>query len=193
MAPEALARTLRAVAAELERDPALARRIAEALAAPTPDLSPTGEPEGSAENLTPGPAPARRGESAPPLSLSPVEKGGASSTTSNDGNQGTARTPLSRRSGGGAGVGAASVNRSFRPRLITGASPELGAGIPDPFVLYAEKGEQGLRAALAELRMGSLRAIVREHRLDPAGRLAGNNDADKLRTVIVKAVVKAAR
>ncbi len=90
-------------------------------------------------------------------------------------------------------MGAARVNRSFRPRLITGASPELGAGIPDPFALYAEKGEQGLRAALAELRTGSLRAIVREHRLDPAGRLAGNNDADKLRTVIVKAVVKAAR
>jgi hypothetical protein len=193
MAPEALARTLRAVAAELERDPALARRIAEALAAPTPDPSPTGEPAGSAGNLTPGPAPARRGESAPPLSLSPDEKGGASSTSSNSGNQGTARAHLSRRSEGGAGVGAASVNHSFRPRLITGASPELGAGIPDPFVLYAEKGEQGLRAALAELRMGSLRAIVREHRLDPAGRLAGNNDADKLRTVIVKAVVKAAR
>ncbi len=85
MAPEALARTLRAVAAELERDPALARRIAEALAAPTPDLSPTGESEGSAENLTPGPSPARRGENAPPLSLSPVEKGGASSTSSNSG------------------------------------------------------------------------------------------------------------
>ncbi len=91
------------------------------------------------------------------------------------------------------GVGAARVNRSFRPRLITGASPELGAGIPDPFTLYAEKGEQGLRAALAELRTGSLRAIVREHRLDPAGRLAGNNDADKLRAAIVMAVLKAAR
>lgn len=90
-------------------------------------------------------------------------------------------------------MGAARVNRSFRPRLITGASPELGAGIPDPFALYAEKGEQGLRAALAELRTGSLRAIVREHRLDPAGRLAGNTDADKLRAAIVKAVLKAAR
>ena len=151
MAPEALARTLRAVAAELERDPALARRIAEALAAPTPDPSPTGEAEGSAGNLTPGPSPARREESA------------------------------------------SKVNRSFRPRLITGASPELGAGIPDPFALYAEKGEQGLRAALAELRTGSLRAIVREYRLDPAGRLAGNNDAYKLRAAIVKAVLKAAR
>lgn len=151
MAPEALARTLRAVAAELERDPALARRIAEALAAPIPDSSPREAPEGSAGNLTPGPAPARRGASA------------------------------------------SKVNRSFRPRLITGASPELGAGIPDPFALYAEKGEQGLRAALAELRTGSLRAIVREHRLNPAGRLAGNNDADKLRAAIVKAVLKAAR
>jgi hypothetical protein len=85
------------------------------------------------------------------------------------------------------------VNRSFRPRLITGASPELGAGIPDPFALYAEKGEQGLQAALAELRTGGLRAIVREHRLDRAGQLAGNNDAGKLRAAIVKAVLKAAR
>ena len=197
LAPEALARTLRAVAAELERDPALARRIAEALAAPTPsrrgeperattpDRSATerGEPEGSAGSLTPDPSPRRRREP------------GAESRAG-----GTARTPRSRlRSesplpvGEGFGVGAARVNRSFRPRLITGASPELGAGIPDPFALYAEKGEQGVRAALAELRTGSLRAIVREHRLDPAGRLAGNNDADKLRAAIVKAVLKAAR
>jgi len=212
MAPEALARTLRAVAAELERDPALARRIAEVLAAPTPDPSPTGEAEGSAGNLTPGPSPARRGESAPTVSLVPLGRGGPSSTRGDQGADApTPAPPRRERStrvaprpplpedgsplpvGEGSEVGAARVNRSFRPRLITGASPELGAGIPDPFALYAEKGEQGLRAALAELRTGSLRAIVREHRLDPAGRLAGNNDADKLRAAIVKAVLRAAR
>jgi hypothetical protein len=200
MAPEALARTLRAVAAELERDPALARRIAEALAAPIPDPSPTGKPEGSAGNLTPGPSPRRMGRES------------LSSTSGNQGADAPAPAPLRRERGTrvaprpplpedgsplpvgeGSEVGAARVNRSFRPRLITGASPELGAGIPDPFALYAEKGEQGLRAALAELRTGSLRAIMREHRLDPAGRLAGNNDADKLRAAIVKAVLKAAR
>jgi hypothetical protein len=159
MAPEALARTLRAVAAELERDPALARRIAEALAAPTP-----------------APAPLRRERSTRVAPRPPLPEDGSP-------------LPVGERSE----VGAARVNRSFRPRLITGASPELGAGIPDPFALYAEKGEQGLRAALAELRTGSLRAIVREHRLDPAGRLAGNNDADKLRAAIVKAVLRAAR
>ena len=218
MAPEALARTLRAVAAELERDPALARRIAEALAAPTPDPSPTGEAEGSAGNLTPGPSPARRGESTPTVSLVPLGRGGLSSKRDNQDTDASAPTPAPapaplRRARGtrvaprpplpengsplpageGSEVGAARVNRSFRPRLITGASPELGAGIPDPFALYAEKGEQGLRAALAELRTGSLRAIVREHRLDPTERLASNNDADKLRAAIVKAVLKAAR
>jgi hypothetical protein len=155
IAPEALARTLRAVAAELERDPALARRIAEALAAP---------------------APPRRERSTRVAPRLPLPEDGSSLPA-----------------GEGSEVGAARVNRSFRPRLITGARPELGAGIPDPFALYAEKGEQGLRAVLAELRTGSLRAIVREHRLDPAGRLAGNNDADKLRAAIVKAVLRAAR
>lgn len=39
---------------------------------------------------------------------------------------------------------------------------------PDPFAIYRTQGEAGLRAALDELPLPTLRAIVRERRLDPA-------------------------
>lgn len=181
LAPEALARTLRAVAAELERDPALASRIAAALAVPTLDTGRSGElPTGTSDQGTDAPIPAP-----PPLRRERGARASPRSPMLEDGSP----LPL----GEGLGVGASGVNRSFRPRVITGAGPELGAGIPDPFILFARTGEQGLRAALAKLRTGGLRAIVREHKLDPAGRLAGNNDADKLRAAIMKAVVRAAQ
>jgi hypothetical protein len=80
--------------------------------------------------------------------------------------------------------------RTFQPRLVTGLSPDLGQGVIDPFALYATRGEDGLRAALDELRLGSLRAIIREHKLDPSGKLAQQNDAEKLRTAILKAARK---
>lgn len=138
LAPETLARTLRAVAAELERDPALARRVAQTITEPAtePAKPPTATEEPETE-----PTPRKRG-----------------------------------------------VNQSFRPRLVTGTSPELGSGIPDPFALARRKGEAGLRAALEELRLGSLRAIVREHKLDPGGKLARLNEAEKLREAILAAV-----
>ena len=138
LAPETVARTLRAVAAELERDPALARRVAQAITEASPEATTPEEPE---MELTP--APKKRG-----------------------------------------------VNQSFRPRLVTGTSPDLGSGIPDPFALAKRKGEAGLRAALDELRLGTLRAIVREHPLDPGGKLARLNDAEKLREAILAAVKK---
>ena len=140
LAAETLARTLRAVADELERDPALARRIAGAVReAPTDGPSPTAE--AATEPATPPKHPAR----------------------------------------------------AFKPKLITGAGPELGTGIPDPFALYATLGETGLRAALDELRLGTLRAMVREHGLDPSGRASKQNDAEKLREVILRAVTTAKR
>lgn len=40
--------------------------------------------------------------------------------------------------------------------------------LPDPFALYRSQGAGGLRAALDGLDLASLRAIVRERRLDPA-------------------------
>ena len=39
---------------------------------------------------------------------------------------------------------------------------------PDPFALYRAQGENGLRTALEGMELATLRAIVRERRLDPA-------------------------
>lgn len=135
--PTLLARTLRAVADELERDPSLARRVA-AAAGTLP-----------AALVTPA-------VPAPP------------------------DAPGTRRTEG----------KRFQPRLVTGAGPELGPGIPDPFALRARLGHTGLATALAELRLGTLRAMVREHRLDPSGRLIRQNDAERLRALILEAVAQ---
>jgi hypothetical protein len=77
--------------------------------------------------------------------------------------------------------------RPFRPRVIEGARPDLGPGIPDPFALRARLGETGLAAALDELRIGSLRAIVREYKLDPTGKALKETDAERLRKLILRA------
>jgi hypothetical protein len=77
--------------------------------------------------------------------------------------------------------------RPFRPRVIEGARPDLGPGVPDPFALRARLGETGLAAALDELRIGSLRAIVREHKLDPTGKALKETDAERLRKLILRA------
>ena len=77
--------------------------------------------------------------------------------------------------------------RPFRPRVIEGARPDLGPGVPDPFALRARLGEAGLAAALDELRIGSLRAIVREYKLDPTGKALKETDAERLRKLILRA------
>ena len=143
LAPEAIARTLRAVAAALERDPALARRVA-----------------------------ADAGYSGTADSAASAEAPAAEPSTPRDG------TTTSSR-------------RTFRPRLITGPDATLGPGIPDPFALRADRGEAALRALLEELRLGTLRAIIRAHHLDPSGRLARQNDAARLRALIVAATGEA--
>lgn len=140
LAPEELARALRAVAAELERDPALAARVAAAMSPESPASAPSPMPVAADEQ---------------------------------------AERPRRGR-------------RSFQPRIITGAAPELGMGVPDPFALRKRLGENGLRAALAGLRLGTLRAIVREHGLDPKGRLKGQNDEHKLRELILAATAEEA-
>lgn len=152
LAPEALARTLRAVAAELERDPALARRVAAALAAPPEPDTPTPAPQ--------PPATDRRGDE-------------------RTGDERGHERPESK---------SPRAARAFTPRLITGASPALGPGVPDPFALQTQLGTDGLRAALEELRLGSLRAIAREHGLDPGGKVSRQNDAARLRELILAAV-----
>ena len=77
--------------------------------------------------------------------------------------------------------------RPFRPRVIEGARPDLGPGVPNPFALRARLGEAGLAAALDELRIGSLRAIVREYKLDPTGKALNGTDAERLRKLILRA------
>jgi hypothetical protein len=148
--PDALARALRAVASELERDPALAQRVAQAINEPTATAAPA-----------PGPA---RGEAAAPREASAAEP---------------AAEPA-----------APTIGRSFRPTIVTGVAETLGPGVPDPFALRQRLGEAGLREALASLRLGSLRAIVRQHGLDPSGSLSKLNDAEKLRTHILAATRK---
>jgi hypothetical protein len=145
MSPDALARALRAVAAELERDPALARRVASAV---------SGEVKGARETR----------------SLSPDAE-------------------ESMRSGMGEPP-QATIGRIFHPSIVTGVTPDLGSGVPDPFALRERLGLDGLREALESLRLGSLRAIVRQHKLDPSGRLSKLNDAAKLRERIVRAAME---
>ncbi len=140
--PEALARALRAVATELDRDPALAQRVAQAI---------NDTPAAAAPAAT-APAPAQAVDANEPA------------------------TPT--------------IGRSFRPSIVTGVAEALGPGVPDPFVLRERLGEPGLREALASLRLGSLRAIIRQHRLDPAGNLSKLNDAEKLRAHILAATRK---
>lgn len=137
LAPETIARTLRAVADALERDPALARRVA-----------------------------ADAGYTA------------ASGVASH--------TPVAEPSA----APATPRQRAFRPRLVTGADAALGPGIPDPFALRAARGEAGLRATLDDLRLGTLRAIIRAHHLDPSGRFSHQNDASRLRALIVDATAR---
>jgi len=151
LSPEELARALRAMATELERDPALARRVAGAMRAPKVATPP--EVADVAPDVTDE-------QPSPPSSPSPP----------------------ARRAG-----------KAFKPRLVTGAAPALGTGIPDPFVLREQLGEDGLRDALAELRLGTLRAIVREHKLDPSGKLVGQNDDAKFRVLILRATKRAKR
>jgi hypothetical protein len=150
MSSDALARALRAVAAELERDPALARRVASA-------IDGASECEQAEREVSPEPS---------------VTESRVEATLE--------ETPV------------ATIGRTFHPSIVTGVTPDLGAGVPDPFALRERLGLDGLRAALESLRLGSLRAIVRQHKLDPSGRLSKLNDAAKLRERIVQAAMERA-
>ncbi|HEX6799380.1 MAG TPA: hypothetical protein VF116_16855 [Ktedonobacterales bacterium] len=152
LSPETLARTLRAVADELERDRALARRVASAIAADTPAAAP------AADALFTE-APSARPDLEPASSTQPK--------------------PTKQRAA-----------RTFTPSLVTGVSPDLGPGIPDPFALAKRLGPDGLRGALAELRRGTLRAIIREHGIAPAAQVAHITDDIRLREMILAAVLK---
>ncbi len=122
LSPDELARALRAMAAELERDPALARRVAGAMRAPLfggdPPLS---EPEAS--DGAAGDAPAQ-----------PIRRGG----------------------------------KAFKPKLVTGAAPALGPGVPDPFALREQLGRGWLARRVGGFAAGHAarhraRASARSH------------------------------
>lgn len=147
--PDALARALRAVATELERDPALAQRVAQAI------------------NQTP---------TTPSVSARAAEP--------------TEPTEPARQSEAPAEPAHATIGRSFHPTIVTGIAETLGPGVPDPFALRKRLGESGLREALATLRLGSLRAIIRQHGMDQAGNLGKLNDPEKLRSHILAATRK---
>jgi hypothetical protein len=64
-------------------------------------------------------------------------------------------------------------------------SPEAA---PDPFVVLRERGEAGLRAALEGMELGTLRHIVRAHRLDPARISARWTTRERVVALIVEQV-----
>jgi len=73
---------------------------------------------------------------------------------------------------------------------VAGRSGNLGAGVPDPFAVYKDGGEPALAQALATLRAGTLRAIIRAHSLDAPAKLTDKATDAKLRTFIIAAVIK---
>lgn len=68
------------------------------------------------------------------------------------------------------------------------ASAAHPSELPDPFHILRQRGEDVLRAALAELDIASLRQIVRTHRLDPARISARWTSTDRVIALIVEQV-----
>lgn len=161
-----LVRWLRALADAVERDPALAARIA-AEVAPPPSPSPSYDGEGRRTDRSLGQA----GASSFPV----VDAADAGASLAQS-------APIVRHSRRATKYGAPAV---------AGRAPELGAGVPDPFAIAMATGEEGLQRALATLRAGSLRAIIRTHQLDPKGKLSATATEQRMITVILTAVKKA--
>jgi hypothetical protein len=155
-------RWLRALADAVERDPALAARVAASATEP-----PAGPIELPAEVEE---VPARAEPLPPVATIPPATEAPAESDLI---------TPTLRHTRRGSRYGTPSV---------AGRAAALGTGIPDPFALFAAEGEEGLRQALATLRVGTLRAIVRAHALDPAGKLSTSTTEKRLITAIIAAV-----
>ncbi len=172
--PDALARALRAVATELERDPALAQRVAHAINEAPATPAPSVEPPAQA---TPANEPRTQAVRQPRASAKAQRS--------------TLREPATEPAAEPATEPAPpTIGRSFHPTIVTGVAEALGPGVPDPFALRQKLGEEGLREAMATLRLGSLRAIIRQHGLDPSGNLSKLNDAEKLRAHILTSTRK---
>jgi hypothetical protein len=158
LAGEQLARWLRALAAEVERDPVLAARVTDIDAAPT-EIPPDATIPATAD-IAPQPTPPQESpvDAVPPPTLK-----------------------HRRRSS------------RYGPPTVAGRAAELGTGVPDPFAVLAASGEAELRKLLGTLRAGSLRAIIRAHKLDPDSKLPPEATEKRMITLIVTAVKRTAK
>lgn len=66
------------------------------------------------------------------------------------------------------------------------AESPLTADLPDPFSVWRESGDAGLRARLETLDLAALRQIIRAHRFDPARISARWTARDRLVSLIVE-------
>ncbi len=178
-----LAHLLRALADEVARDPDLAARVMRAAGAvrltdpPTTASVMLSKQVVSSDDLLTTTLPA------PNLSLTATVPDGTTALESPaedlPGNDPSATTPQRTR--------APRTGSRFGSPTIPGRGTDLGQGVPDPFALWAERGEDGLRVALDGLRAGTLRAIIRAHQLDPLGKMPANAPEPRMRTLILNA------
>lgn len=73
------------------------------------------------------------------------------------------------------------------PKRATSTTTQVSTP-PDPFPILRQRGEEALRAQLAQLDIATLRQIVRAHRLDPARISARWTSTDRVITLIVDQV-----
>lgn len=75
------------------------------------------------------------------------------------------------------------------PRAKSAATPKHARAdadeMPDPFHLFRQHGDAGLRSQLEQLDIAALRQIVRAHRLDPARTSARWTNRDRVVALIV--------
>ncbi|HEV8193087.1 MAG TPA: hypothetical protein VGP82_16620 [Ktedonobacterales bacterium] len=87
------------------------------------------------------------------------------------------------------GAGRAPARAGARtPRAPAGKPSREQREIPNPFAVLRERGEPGLREAIASLELPDLRQIVRTHRLDPARISARWTTRDRVVTLIIDQV-----
>lgn len=165
-AGEQLARWLRVLAAEVERDPALAARVTGIDAAPT----------AVSQDAPPLPV------GAPPAPVSPAAEQDLPAVPAPSSDTVVPPALKHRRR-----------SSRYGPPTVAGRATELGAGVPDPFAILAASGEAGLRQALSTLRAGTLRAIIRAHKLDPQTKLPPEATEKRMITLIVGAVKRTAK
>ncbi|HEX4627479.1 MAG TPA: hypothetical protein VH137_01720 [Gemmatimonadales bacterium] len=73
------------------------------------------------------------------------------------------------------------------PQGSTASEPRADAPL-DPFGVYRDRGEEALRAALADQDIAALRGLIRAHRLDPARISARWTTPDRLIALILQQV-----